>query len=423
MRKLLITVFLLLIPTYFLGLSHAYVATSINKSTGAITANGSFFYPKIIWNCGAESMKEVAANGFNVVLDMWAGYSGDVNRTLTMLDACSNAGIFGICGIGRNLVRDIAKLSSYINGIKNHEALFAITFPDEGTTSYEELGVGNTKEEMLAAYNKIKEIAPNLLVIFDHYKEDNGVTWGDIGDVVDAFGIDYYPFVIDPGWNSFHSWQGIMKTLQTDTLAGDNCKAIWQFAQGSSSGSYQRIPTYRDMALEFWASVSYFAKGAYQIYGWGISSDGMQTNTDVRNDAYNLIKNDVIPNQEWLARSLKADNSLTLSAKTNSDLLTGSNPYVSSICLAHEDRVYFVIVNGHFSKACGSVSVILSGVQDQVATIIADSSGGDAPTIKDGLFSVGDLEPFGYRVLKFNLDTAKQEVKPPANLRLSISTP
>lgn len=401
----------------FPSLVFAYVNTSINKDNGLITANGSFFYPKIVWNCSdLEGISEVAAHGFNVALDIWAGSTGDVSRTITFLDNCQKSGIFGIPGIGRNVVRDISKLTSYIDGIKQHKALFAISFPDEATITYESEPAPNTKTELLAAYYKIKELAPNLIIICDNFTEANGVSWKDLGDVVDAIGIDLYPFVTDPSWNSFHSWQITTKKVETDSLAGNTCKAIWQFAQGSSSGNYQRIPTYHDMCLQFWASITYFAKGSYQIYGWNISSNGMKTNTAVRDDAYKLIMNIINPNIEWLANSLKYKEKITISATVNNDLLIGDNPYVSYICLIYKEQVFLVIINGHYSKNCGSIVVGIDGLSDQIGTVIADSSGNFSPNINNNIISIGDIEPFGYRVLRLNQDVKK--INTPSNLKI-----
>lgn len=394
---------LFLIAILFNSLSHAYVDTRIDNTTGAITTNGTFFYPKIIWNCSdSECLKELASQGFNVAMLMSASITGDPAVSLVFLDNCAKAGLFGICGIGRDVVRDISKLTNYINQIKHHNSLFAISFPDEGTTSYASLGVGNTKQELLNAYNTIKEIAPDLLIVFDHFKEDNNVTWRDIGDIVDAFGVDWYPFVTDPSLNSFHSWQAIMKKLQTETLAGNNCKSIWQFAQGSSTGTFQKAPTYQEMGLQFWASVTYSAKSAFQIYGWDVRSNGMKINPVVRNDVYKLISNDINPNIEWLGKSIKYNDNIIITASKNSDLLTEPNPYVSHICLTYGNYVYVVIVNGHYSKTCNSMSLNISGITDQAATIISSSDIVDPPSIINGTLNIGDIKPFGYRVLKFS---------------------
>jgi hypothetical protein len=392
------------IAIFYTSPSSAYVTTTIDARSGAVYANGALFYPIIAWNCdNLADMQEIAYHKFNVSLNMWAGYSGDANRSLIFLDNCLKANILGICGISRKLVRDLDKLSRYINKIKYHDALFAISFPDEGTTSYAELGKGNTKDEMRNAYRSIKAIAPKLLIICDHFKEDNSVSWQDLGDVVDAFGVDYYPFVMEARWNSFHNWQHLMDDVQSQTLHGNKCKALWQFAQGSSSGAYQRIPTYSDMCLQFWASITYMAKGAYQIYGWNIRENGMKYNHDIRANVYSLINNMIIPNRRWLSSSTIYDINVSLTSQCNAYLLTGNHPYISHISLIHGKNVYLIIINGHSSKTCGSVSARVVGLCDQTAIVVADSTGNDPPSVKDELVEIGDIGPFGYRVLGFSL--------------------
>ena len=94
-----------------------------------------------------------------------------------------------------------------------------------------------------------------------------------MGDIADVVRIDTYPFREASENKSyvFHrGYQKRMKILETDTLTGDNCKAVYPISQGFAGGTRKwAVPTYDELALMYWAGVVYKGKGAYEIYIYG----------------------------------------------------------------------------------------------------------------------------------------------------------
>lgn len=385
--------YLALIALVFSLNTQAYVESRINGD--AVIIDGELFYPLILWQCkDTACMDEVVQNGFNTALHSGiSSTASDPTSTLDFLSMCEDAGIYCIPGIGRDAVRNLTNLESYLNAIKGSRALFAISLPDEGTTSYPNLGAGNTYEELVAAYDLIKRVTPGLIVIFDHYFEDNGVTWAETGDFTDFFGLDWYPFVVDPSWNSFKSWQDLTKTVHKEVLSGQVAEAIWQFNQTSAPTAGTHVaPTYADMALQFWSGVVYGLKGGAQFYGWAITNEGMQFNSDVKEAAYKLLADDVLPNTEWLM--LSRETGPVFMDSDTCTIYQGDDPYVAFRMLELGSDYYFAIINGKYNSDC--TGTLNFGLDDPEITMLYEST----PSNLEMVDSKVDLtiERFGYKV-------------------------
>jgi hypothetical protein len=258
-------IFLLIISCCFVlftNKAEAYVHTSIDETTGAITANGMLFYPKVIWVTSESNLDAAVETGFNVGFTLVANggpAAACIDASLKFLDAAHNAGMYGLLWMSRVTTRDVGVIREWVQGIKHHPALLGIRFPDEGTSPREEetpgrIEPGLTREEMLAAYKTIKDVAPDLLVSFETYSYtrpktsgegycagggqeidlDHCVTWADVGDIADMVGIQYYPF-LEEYPHYFHEEQRRMNLAFTAAATGVHHQANFAVSQGCAS--------------------------------------------------------------------------------------------------------------------------------------------------------------------------------------------